>query len=355
MNISRERLRNFAERFGYAALSVVKDAGLFRTRLAPPFFGFIRRGRTTAAYMKARKLANLFGSDPFHNTALYICSGHVPLWYCLREKARGVKLVLNQNGVYYRGWYGSEYAAANERHLLGHYKAADYIIYQSSFCKEAACRFLGDAACPNEVLYNPVDTEFFTPAKRREFDPSAPVFLSSGNFYSEVKEERLRLLLESFALVREQLPLSRLIVAGHLSPHLARVTAEAVNGVYFTGPYTYEQAPGLYQQGDIYLNTQFNDNCPSAVLEAMSCGLPVVHLDCGGTPELTGEAGIMVPVEQSWGKFVYPAPEIYAVAMLEAIQRRRSLSSAVRQRCIERFDIRIWKRRHEEIFQKVSE
>lgn len=355
MNIPRERLQRALERLGYYALAILKDVAPFNPRMAMPFFGFGRRGRTTAAFMKARKLSQLFGNSPFSNGIIYVCSGHIPLWYCRREQQRGVKLVVNQNGVYYPGWYGQDYAAANERHLAGYYRAADYIIYQSAFCKESARRFLGEPPCAHEVLYNPVDTTFFIPSRERGFDPVAPVFLATGIFYSEVREERLRLLFEAFARVRAQLPRARLIVAGHIIPELMKLTCAAGQGVSFPGPYTYEQAPALYRQGDIYLNSMFNDACPSAVLEAMSCGLPVVHLACGGTPELTGEAGIAVPVEKSWERFIYPTPETYAAAMLEAVRQRDKLSTAARQRCLEQFDIQRWKRRHEEIFARMSE
>ncbi|RJR44257.1 MAG: glycosyltransferase [Deltaproteobacteria bacterium] len=350
LNISRESLRRVMDRLGYSTLATLKDAARFRIRGSVPFFGFIRRGRTTAAFMKARKLADLFVPSSLRNGILYVCSGNIPLSYCLRDKKRGVKLVLNQNGVYYPGWYGQDYAAANERHLAGYYRAADYIFYQSFFCEEAARHFLGEPLCPHEILHNPVDTAFFTSESKRAFDPAAPVFLATGNFYHEGKATRLAFMLEAFTQVRAQLPGSRLIIAGFLAPALVAVIARTGPGVSCLGPYLYEQAPALYRQGDIYLNTQFNDNCPSAVLEAMSCGLPVVHLSCGGTPELTGEAGIAVAVEQSWERFLYPEPEDYAAAMLEAVRQRDKLSAAARGRCLEKFDVRIWKARHEKIF-----
>ncbi len=350
MNISRERLQRAVERLGYYALATLKDVAPFNPKPVMPSFGFIRRGRTTAAYLKARKLSQLFGNSPFSNGIIYVCSGHIPLWYCRREQQRGVKLVVNQNGVYYPGWYGTDYAAANERHLAGYYRTADHIIFQSFFCEESALRFLGEPPCPHEILHNPVDTAFFYPEPKRSFDPSAPVFLATGNFYHEVKATRLALVLEAFTQVRAQLPGSRLIIAGFLAPALMAVIARAGPGVSCLGAYLYEQAPALYRQGNIYLNTQFNDNCPSAVLEAMSCGLPVVHLACGGTPELVGDTGIAVAVEKSWERFVYPDSEFYAAAMLEAVRLRDSLSAAARRRCLEQFDVRIWKGRHEKIF-----
>jgi glycosyltransferase involved in cell wall biosynthesis len=353
MKFSPEGCRRALERSGYATLALLKEAGRFPIRGSVPFFGFLRRGRTTAAFLKARGLAALFVTSPLHNGILYVCSGHIPLWYCRREKRRGVKLVVNQNGVYYPGWYGADYAAANERHLAGFYREADQIIYQSDFCKAAARRYLGEPPCPHVVWHNPVDTTRFSPAFDRAFDRRAPVFLATGNFYGRVKEARLRLLLEAFALVRRQLPRARLLVAGSLAPELKPLAGEAGPGVGFSGPYAYEQAPALYRRGDIYLNTQFNDSCPSAVLEAMSSGLPVVHLGCGGTPELTGAAGIAVPVTPSWEHFVYPAPEQYAAAMLEALGRRRELSILARQRCLKRFDLALWKRRHAELFGRL--
>lgn len=347
------RLQRVRDVLVYVGLNSIKQNIAFHPRARSAYFGPIHKGSTTAAFMKARRLGDLFGNYPFRNSILYVCSGNMPLWYCLREKKRGIQLVVNQNGVYYPGWYGPESAAANERHLTGYYRAADYIIYQSAFCEESSRRYLGDPSCPYRVLYNPVDTSIFRPEEGRVFISSSPVFLSTGIFYSEAREERLRLMLEAFALVRMQLPHAQLIVAGHIAPQLEKVTALGGDGVLFTGPYTRNDAPKIYQQGDIYINTQFNDPCPSAVLEAMSCGLPVVHLACGGTPELVGEAGIAVVVEKSWDSFEYPAPERFATAMFEAVRRRDALSKIARQRCVERFNLQIWKRRHEEIFQRV--
>ncbi len=348
--MNQDSLRRAAERLGYGLLATLKDADPFPVKATVPFFGFSRRGRTTAAFMKARRLADLFATSALRNGILYVCSGHIPLSYCLREKKRGVRLVVNQNGVYYPAWYGPDYAAANERHLAGYYRAADYLIYQSSFCREAARRFLGEPPCASEILHNPVDTRFFTPVSPRLFDPAAPVFLATGNFSHPGKAGRLALLLKAFTQVRALLPRSRLLIAGTAHPALMKMVAGKVPEARYLGPYRYEQAPTLYRQGDIYLNTQFNDNCPSAVLEAMACGLPVVHLACGGTPELAGDAGITVPVEPSWERFIYPPPQTYAAAMLEAVRRRDSLSPAARRRCVEQFDIGLWKIRHQEIF-----
>jgi len=44
---------------------------------------------------------------------------------------------------------------------------------------------------------------------------------------------------------------------------------------------------------DIYLSASRNETCSNAVNEALACGLPVVSIDSGGTPELVGEGGLL--------------------------------------------------------------
>jgi glycosyltransferase involved in cell wall biosynthesis len=58
--------------------------------------------------------------------------------------------------------------------------------------------------------------------------------------------------------------------------------------VTFTGSYTQQQAVDIYRGADVLLHTQYNDACPSVVLEAMACGLPVVYSNSGGVGELVG-------------------------------------------------------------------
>lgn len=56
----------------------------------------------------------------------------------------------------------------------------------------------------------------------------------------------------------------------------------------WTIPYVsdpYEMAL-YYSSSDLYLYPTLADNCPLVVLEAMSCGLPILTFDTGGVPEL---------------------------------------------------------------------
>ena len=55
------------------------------------------------------------------------------------------------------------------------------------------------------------------------------------------------------------------------------------------------------RRAHLLLHTKVKDPCPSTVVEAMACGLPVVYPASGGTVELVGdEAGIGVAHADTW-------------------------------------------------------
>jgi glycosyltransferase involved in cell wall biosynthesis len=97
-----------------------------------------------------------------------------------------------------------------------------------------------------------------------------------------------------------------------------------------------------------------NDPCPSAVIEAMACGLPVVYPASGGTVELVGaEAGVGVAHPDGWERDEPPAPEALAGAVRKVLTDREILSAAARRRAVERFALGPWLDRHAEVFAEL--
>jgi len=66
----------------------------------------------------------------------------------------------------------------------------------------------------------------------------------------------------------------------------------------FTGERT-KIAP-LLQAMDIFVLTSLYEGMPNAIMEAMSCALPCVATEVGGTPELVlhGKTGFLVPPQK---------------------------------------------------------
>src|SRR5262249_25059833 len=124
--------------------------------------------------------------------------------------------------------------------------------------------------------------------------------------------------------------------------------------VDFTGRYAQRDAPALYRRAHLLLHTKVNDPCPNVVLEALACGLPVVHAASGGVPELVGEeAGIGVAHDDGWEQDVPPEPRELAAAVSSVLARFDEYREAARARAVDRFDLHPWLERHRELFESL--
>jgi glycosyltransferase involved in cell wall biosynthesis len=227
--------------------------------------------------------------------------------------------------------------------------AAAHVFFQSEFCRLGAERYLGTPAGTWEILHNPVDTSAFTPAAR---PPRPLTLLLGGNQYQRY---RLDAALRTVALLDDV----RLLVTGDLSwaPDApawtaARLRELGIEGrVELLGPYAQRDAPAVLRRADVLLHTKVNDPCPTVVLEAMACGLPVAYSASGGTPELVGEdAGVGVETELDWERDRVPAPEALAGAVLQIATSLEAYAEAARLRA-ERFDLGPWVERHRQVFE----
>ena len=176
---------------------------------------------------------------------------------------------------------------------------------------------------------------------------------------------RVESVIEALRLLREKGVDCRLSIAGRLrwlpSEEECRrqiselAVAKGVSErVKCLGPYTQEVAVSLYHSADMLVHAKYNDPCPRVVVEAMSCGLPVVYSATGGTPELVGDdagVGILAPLD--WERDHPPtAPEL-AGAIVRITENYLAFSAAARRRAVTRFDLRPWIARHREVFEAL--
>jgi glycosyltransferase involved in cell wall biosynthesis len=313
--------------------------------------------------VKFQRMQHVFPNSPRHFNILYLGSSSLPadwsqlLWLAHRKKTR---IVINQNGVGYQAWHGPGWAEFN-RPMVILLHAADFVFYQSQFSQLSADRFLGKRDGPGEILYNAVDTHFFTPAET-DPDPHHLVLLLGG---TQQQYYRLEVALQTLAIVAREQANVRLLVTGRLNwisneKKAARITQNLISElgitdhVKFVGTYAQQDAPALLRQAHILLHTQYNDVCPGIVIEAMACGLPVVYSHSGGVPELVGdEAGIGIQTKQSWEQIFVPDPNLLAEAILNIAKKRPQYAAAARQRAVEHFDLQPWLQRHREVFEAL--
>lgn len=317
--------------------------------------------KSSGGIIKCQDLQERYPNSRGDANIIYLISSALPQFpqYMIRfAKKRGVKLVWNQNGVAYPAWHGSGWEKTNKPMASSLHKA-DFVIYQSQFCRLGSDRFLGKYQGQSIILYNPVDTSVFRPAEAK---PSGWKVLLAG---THNERYRIRIALETFRQILFHHPEAELIIAGPLrwkkDSAEARADAESLcrllsldGKVQFTGPYSQKEAVSMFQSAHILLHTQYNDACPRLVVEAMSCGLPVVYSASGGTPELVGEeAGIGIPAPLDWEKVHPPSPAALASAVLDVYKNYNHYAEAARKQAVDNFDLAPWLDRHEQIFKEV--
>ncbi|HEU0302959.1 MAG TPA: glycosyltransferase family 4 protein [Gaiellaceae bacterium] len=298
--------------------------------------------------VKFQRLQSAFPHRPSDFNLLYLGSSSLPSnerTAISLARRRRAPIVLNQDGVAYPAWAGADTQRLNARlrHVL---QAATHVVYQSEYCKHAADEFLGPPRGSWEILHNAVDTRAFTPAERPP--EGSPVLLLAGD---QSQAYRLETALETLAL----LPDARLLVTGSLVVDAVQVAERrgVAGRVELAGRYAQRDAPALFRRAHVLLHPKVRDPCPNVVLEALACGVPVVHSASGGVPELVGEAGIGVPSETTWERDVPPAPAELAEAVRSVLGRLEGYRQAARARAVERFDLQPWIERHHRLFEEL--
>jgi glycosyltransferase involved in cell wall biosynthesis len=304
---------------------------------------------------KFQRLAARFPNRPLDFNLLYLGSTWLPrdvgplLWLARRRR---IPLVLNQNGVGYPGWAGKDGAEAYNRPLRRVLAAAEHVLYQSEFCKRSADEWVGAARGEWEILYNAVAVDRFVPAA--EPPVGGPVLLLGGDQYQEY---RVELALRTLRVLVRAQPDARLLVTGRLvAPIEPRIAELGLSGhVDVLGRYAQRDAPAIFRRAHVLLHTKVNDPCPSLVLEAMACGLPVVYPLSGGVPELVGEeAGIGVSHPDTWERDEPPDPAELADAVERVCADLARYSANARARAVEHFALGPWLDRHSELFTELS-
>ncbi|MGB7310739.1 MAG: glycosyltransferase family 4 protein [Candidatus Acidiferrales bacterium] len=146
-----------------------------------------------------------------------------------------------------------------------------------------------------------IDTELFSPATDSDPNPEGVDSRADGSilFFANVLERKgIFTLVEAFPRVLREFPAARLIVAGEgpaLPEAKSRVTALGyADRVDFVGRQERSDATGLYRRCSIYCFPSFGEPYGTTLVEAMSCGRPVVVTDSGGPPHLVSDKGAIL-------------------------------------------------------------
>ena len=177
------------------------------------------------------------------------------------------------------------------------------VICVSEDCRQHLVDYFGVRPEKAVVILNGVDTDRWSPARRRGgWDVGAPPgrqpLLVSVGALLDVKDQRT--MIRALPLVRSRFEGATLKCAGDgpLRSELARLADDlGVGGsVQFLGEVS--DTRGILSEADVFLMTSRSEGLPNALLEAMAVGVPAVVTEAGGMREIVRhrKTGCTVPV-----------------------------------------------------------
>jgi glycosyltransferase involved in cell wall biosynthesis len=168
----------------------------------------------------------------------------------------------------------------------------------------------------------------------------APVLASVSRLFSWKGQ---RELIRAFAMLRQEVPASRLLIVGAdaADVHGGSFTAElqqlarelsVSDAISFTGARS--DIPQVMAACDVFTLPSFEEPFGLVFLEAMAMAKPVVAVDNGGTPEVVEHArtGLLSP------PYDIPALAANIVTLLRDAELRKRLGAHGRQRALEYFN-----------------
>ncbi|MEV0635765.1 GT4 family glycosyltransferase PelF [Streptomyces sp. NPDC050619] len=262
------------------------------------------------------------------------------------RKLDGVPFLLTEHGIYlrerYLGYLGGEQRWPVKAFMLGFYRELNSLGYRAADlitpCNQYNRRWEergGAAADRIRTVYNGVDPAAFPHAGP---EPEVPTLSWCGRV-DPIKD--LETLLRAYALVRAEIPATRLRLFGPVPPggeayrtKLEKLAAElgVRDGLTFEGRIS--EVWRAYAAGHVVMLSSISEGFPFSLIEAMSCGRTTVSTDVGGVREAVGDTGLVVPPRE---------PEKMAAAALSLLrddERRLKWGELARQRVIDRFTLR---------------
>lgn len=231
-------------------------------------------------------------------------------------------------------------------------RRSNHIVFVSDALRRAFLERYPLGSARTHVVPNGIDTELY-----RDGDAAATraalgidedhVLIGAVGNLRRAKDYPL--LLKAAALVREQEPRARFVIAGHgkgaleqelIALHRALDLGQSVR---FLG--LRDDIPNLMRAFDVYVLSSSAEGFSLSTVQAMASGVPVVATRCGGPEEILGDGGGVL-VERG-------SPTALAEALLKLVAdpaRRRALGTEGRDVATRRFTRRAMVAGYEAIY-----
>jgi len=209
-------------------------------------------------------------------------------------------IYLNQNfsggslyqrlGHYYRKWIVPEV-----------FKKAKKVFTVSNFEKEHIDNYFGETD-KVEVIYNGVSSKFHSPENHELEEIRKALSLPEKYLFflgNTVPKKNMPGLLEAYVRYRDTVkkPLPLVIAESSesdINAILQKIKRPDVRKhLHLTGYVNHDWLPGLYAMAELFLYPSLRESFGIPIIEAMSCGTPVITSNTSSMPEVAGGCAIL--------------------------------------------------------------
>lgn len=260
----------------------------------------------------------------------------LPLW---RARSRGGRVVQRLDGVNWVHrvrWSGLRYTAraiyGNANLSFIRARLTDEVIYQSNFIKNWWEDWYGVARVPSSVILNGVDLHQYTPDGAHErptdryrmlvVEGSLSSGLDSGLFYAVELANRL-----------SNKHKIELVIVGRVDAQTkSKLENQKDFNIQFINAVPREQIPFLERSSHLLFSAEVNPPCPNSVIEALSCGLPVIGFNTGSLSEIVqGDSGRLASYGADQWKLEQPDISALVDAAEEVLQNNEHFRISARK------------------------
>lgn len=197
-------------------------------------------------------------------------------------KNKNFPIIQRLDGVYYPSKHGKLYKKLNKEMELDYNSFSSFVIFQSNYSKVCCFEMFGKKEEGNyEIILNGTNKNVFSPGKK-VFNANEVIFVTTGVFRSLDMIEPSIIALEK--LKENKLKFKYKIIGSITNKEILKYLEK--DFIEYIGILSEEKIAQELQSSDIFLYTQLNPPCPNSIIEALSCGLPVVGFNGGAMNEL---------------------------------------------------------------------
>lgn len=290
--------------------------------------------------LKKRGWTVSYARDSNEPDVIFVVGGTKKLFWLLKMKLNGIPIIYRLDGI---NWLHKKknvgfklYVLTEVRNWISkfiHAYLANKIIYQSKFVERWWNRSGWRKRKNTSIIYNGVELP-----------------KSEKNINNESSHDQKRLVILEGTI--DYSP-----YAIRLINELAEKLPEEIS-VHLYGKFSNQNNEGKLHErisyfgfldrskvfdvlnGSVYLSLDINPACPNTVIEALSCGAPVVAFDTGALPELVKNgAGAIVDYGSDPWKLGYPDTSKLLDKIVEVFKNYTQMSKIARDLAFKYYDI----------------